>query len=178
MLMKKTRLGIKTWVHGDSGYSAPFASHTHAPAYIIHIRVHYLYTCVCEAKGALYPLSPSTSPLRCSSSPLHGPPSPLLMSFHFFQIEHTAWIVVPFVSLAEHASKTIQDLYRIEHLADSQEYILRKNVVNWRDVSPQRCWTLLRNVDGKYLHQGSAPKQVGPSHLLCVSIMAQNESLS
>ena len=23
--------------------------------------------------------------------------------------------------------------------------ILRKNVVNWRDVSPQRCWTLLRN---------------------------------
>ncbi len=46
-------------------------------------------------------------------------------------------------SLAEHALKIIQEIYRTEHFADPRN-IRRKNGVNCRTVSPLPCWIPLK----------------------------------
>ena len=47
-------------------------------------------------------------------------------------------------SLAEHALKIIQEIYRTEHFADSRD-IHRKNGVNCGSVSPPPCWIPLKS---------------------------------
>lgn len=65
----------------------------------------------------------------------------------------------------------------MEHLTDSQEYTPEE-----RCELKRRQSTTLLNPFEKWMESTyikvSPPKQVGPSHLLCVSIMAQNENLS
>ena len=81
-------------------------------------------------------------------------------------------------SLAEHALKIIQEIYRTEHFADSKEYTPEERRELRNRQSAPLCWIPLKSGWKAHIYQGSAQKPDGTGHLLCVSVMAQNEGLS